>query len=107
MDQTTIIGIDCATDDARIGLSAAVAEADRCVVLFAGTCSSDRDVADEIAAWLADTTRAIIALDAPLGWPQLMGTTLAAHRAGQPVAVAAHDLFRRSTDRFVKEQLGK
>jgi predicted RNase H-like nuclease len=107
MDQTTIIGIDCATDDAKVGLSIAVAGPDRCVARFAGTCSSEGGVAKKVAAWLARPTRSLIAFDAPLGWPRQMGEALAAHRAGEPLTVAANDLFRRATDRFVKARLGK
>jgi len=108
MDQITIIGIDCSADPAKVGLSMAVEEgADRCVVRSAMACSSEREVVEKIVSWLAGTAKALIAFDAPLGWPRPMGTALAAHRAGQLLAVAANDLFRRATDRVVKEHLGK
>ena len=107
MTRTTIIGIDCATIDAKVGLSIGVAEHDRCVVQFAGVCSTEREVAGEVAAWLAQSTRALIALDAPLGWPQAMGRALAQHRAGEPLSMTANNLFRRATDGFVKMHLGK
>ena len=107
MDPTTIIGVDCATDDARVGLALGVAETGRCEVQFAGVCSSERQVADEITDWLAPSARVLIAFDAPLGWPLAMGRALAAHRAGDPLPVPANDLFRRATDRFIKTELGK
>jgi predicted RNase H-like nuclease len=107
MEQITILGIDCATDDAKVGLSRAVAGKGRCVVHFAGTCSSEREVADEVASWLAGQTRALIAFDAPLGWPRPMGAALVAHSAGQPLAGDPNELFRRATDRFVKARVGK
>src|SRR5258706_2348127 len=107
MVETTIVGIDCATDDAKVGLSRAVAGPERCVVEFAGACSSERKVAEEVAGWLSAGGRGLIAFDAPLGWPRPMGEALADHKAGERLAVAAIQLFRRATDRFVRERLGK
>lgn len=107
MVETTIIGVDCATEDAKIGLSLAVVGADRCVVSFAGACSSERGVAEELAAWLSEKPRALLAFDAPLGWPLPLGKALAPHKAGEPLSGAANHLFRRATDRFVKARLGK
>ena len=107
MVETTIIGVDCATDDAKVGLSLAFVGADRCVVNFAGVCSAEREVAEEVAAWLSGKKRVLLAFDAPLGWPRPLGKALAAHRAGEPLTFAANDLFRRATDRFVKARFGK
>ena len=50
--------------------------------------------------------RALLAIDAPLGWPAL-GQSLAAHRAGQGIAVAQNTLFRRATDVSVHQRTGK
>jgi predicted RNase H-like nuclease len=107
MGDTIIIGIDCATDDAKVGLSLAVAEPANCVMRFAGVCSSERQAAEEVAAWLSGPTRGLLAFDAPLGWPRPLGKALVAHRAGEQLTVAANDLFRRATDRFIKARLGK
>jgi hypothetical protein len=54
-----------------------------------------------------DAGRVLIAVDAPLGWPRPMGNALARHRAGEPLEVAAHELFRRETDRFIRARIGK
>jgi hypothetical protein len=51
--------------------------------------------------------RTLLAIDAPLGWPEPMGKALVGHVAGAPIEPTAHDLFRRATDRFVKARLGK
>src|SRR5207253_1199225 len=51
--------------------------------------------------------RVLLAFDAPLGWPQPLGRALAEHRAGHPLSLPAHQLFRRATDRFVKARIGK
>ena len=107
MNPITIVGVDCATVDARVGLAVASAEGDRCAVRFAGVCSTEQEVAGVVAGWLAGAARVLLAFDAPLGWPEAMGRALAAHRAGDPLPVAANGLFRRDTDRFVKARLGK
>jgi hypothetical protein len=107
MNQTTIIGIDCATQDTRVGLALASAGPEGCIVRFAGGCSGERALAQEVAQLLTDSPRALLAFDAPLGWPRPMGEALSGHRAGLPLAVPAHDLFRRATDRFVRAQIGK
>jgi predicted nuclease with RNAse H fold len=49
----------------------------------------------------------LLALDAPLGWPQELGATLEGHRAGAWIEPEADDLFSRATDRDVKRRLGK
>lgn len=107
MAETTIIGIDCATDDAKVGLARAVMKDGQCTINFAGVCSSEKEVAEELADWIFGHDRVLLALDAPLGWPQAMGRALAKHRAGEALPDLANDLFRRETDRFVRARLGK
>ena len=46
-------------------------------------------------------------MDAPLGWPTLLSRSLVKHRAGEKIAIAPNDMFRRETDRFIKEKLRK
>jgi uncharacterized protein (DUF433 family) len=36
-----------------------------------------------------------------------MGAELSRHRAGEPIVVAANDLFRRTTDRYIQRYYGK
>jgi hypothetical protein len=49
----------------------------------------------------------LLALDAPLGWPEAMGAHLAGHNAGRPIDEEANVLFRRFTDRRTRELIGK
>jgi hypothetical protein len=60
-----------------------------------------------IRGWLSEGPRTLLALDAPLGWPQAFGSVLMQHRAGEPLGAQANELFRRATDRFIKARLGK
>lgn len=103
-----IVGVDCATEDARIGLALAERPNGRARLLEARACAKDAPAADTILEWLRERGRPVLfAIDAPLGWPQPLGTALAGHRAGQRIDVAPNALFRRTTDRFVQQHLGK
>ncbi len=98
-----LIGIDCAAQRSNTGLAIGtvvngVAFVDR---LYAG----HPDPAALIAEAL--TLPALLAFDSPLGWPADLGTTLAAHRAGNAIEIEPNTIFRRETDRFVKETIGK
>jgi len=105
---TTIIGIDAATEAKKLGLARGQLECDRLVVC-AAVLGSEVGSVDEIIATLASwiTGDTLIAIDAPLGWPMPLGHALREHRAGGAIEAEAHDLFRRVTDRFVHERLGK
>lgn len=107
MSETKIIGIDCATVDAKVGLALALVRNGECQVRIAQACSNERAVVEIVAEWLSESTRTLIALDAPLGWPATLGTALVCHQAGEPLDLPANDLFRRATDRFIKARLGK
>jgi len=102
-----IIGVDCATENSKVGvargsLDGGVARINEVVV-----CDKERSAADYIASWISSTDPVLLALDAPLGWPQPLGVSLANHRAGDELFVAPNDIFRRATDRFTQRTLGK
>jgi predicted nuclease with RNAse H fold len=60
-----------------------------------------------VVSWLNECDRAIIALDAPLGWSAALGSALAGHQAGKPMGRSSDDLFKRATDKFIKQQIRK
>lgn len=106
---THIIGIDCATNPRRVGIARAI-RADRSTTLIdARVCGSGADPGDLIAAWVQEAVpaSAILALDAPLGWPEPMGKALHRHQAGNPLDVQPNSLFRRATDRDIATRFGK
>lgn len=107
MEATTIIGVDCATQGVKVGIAHAIADGTGCVLLEAKTCGRLTSVAVQIAEWMRAAPRVLLALDAPLGWPQPLGEAIANHAAGAPLELTADDLFRRETDRFVRRELGK
>jgi predicted RNase H-like nuclease len=108
--KVTIIGIDCATNNNNVGLALASMSDSRPRVLETTTGRGIKST-DELASFIANcipkTGPTLLALDAPLGWPARLGEMLAQHSAGAPLDVKANGLFRRYTDRFVKEKIGK
>lgn len=102
---TTIIGIDAATEAKKLGLARGRLDASHLIIDEAVLGSEMVSVMDTITSWIDGPT--LIAVDAPLGWPSSLGGALRDHRAGRVIAVHPHDLFRRMTDKFVHETLGK
>jgi predicted RNase H-like nuclease len=104
---TKLIGIDCATQSKNVGLACGDFNEGKIQieeVLLGGRGIS---IVDVIAGWLSNTPEALIALDAPLGWPQALGSALHRHAAGEPIHIEPNQLFRRETDLFIKRVIGK
>jgi predicted RNase H-like nuclease len=103
-----LIGIDCATQDSKVGLALAAYKDGSVVLERATLCSRKQSAAGLLAGWAENVTLPVLfAVDAPLGWPAKMGSILNRHRAGQPLEVPANEFFRRTTDRFIYSLLGK
>jgi hypothetical protein len=60
-----------------------------------------------VADWLTSAPDALIAIDAPLGWPMDLGTCLERHEAGAELPTVADLLFHRQTDTEIEHRLGK
>jgi len=101
-----LVGIDAATEPKRTGyacghLRDGVVEIDRSGLLESPRC---RDaVAEVIVPALRAANRALIAIDAPLGWPSDMGEALSRQSAGELIHTDPQKLFRRDTDRFIED----
>jgi predicted RNase H-like nuclease len=102
-----IIGVDCATQSGRVGLA-------RGRLISGDVLLDDLALGSAVASpedWLlgrireADAT--LLALDAPLGWPEALSAALPGHQAGAALDGRPNDLFRRKTDRFVHKEVGK
>ena len=102
-----IIGIDCATQPENVGLALGRHTRSGLIVEEVERGSKRRDPASVILAWLKGRPQALLAFDAPLGWPAALGPALSQHRAGAYVAVPPDRLFRRTTDEYVETQLKK
>jgi len=103
----TIVGVDCATDARRVGLALGTWNGHRTVLEKALPGASVGSVAGTIGDWLAPSGRALLAMDAPLGWPEPLGRELHAHQAGGSLGTPPNLMFRRLTDRAVKSEIGK
>lgn len=64
---------------------------------------------ENAADWIDEdaSSSTLIALDAPLGWPQALAETLPGHFAGKAPRFTANEMFRRRTDDVVKVKLNK
>ena len=101
-----LIGIDCATDARSTGLALGEFREGR-VKLLEATLGRPRSPVEIAAEWIACAEVALIALDAPLGWPVALHSALTCHRAGMPLRDQPDDLFSRATDRDIRRRLGK
>ena len=103
-----LIGVDCATDPRNVGYAFGTFSEQGTVVEQAALGTTKLSPAEAIADWLANRSGpTLLAMDAPLGWPEPMAQSLANHNAGDALAGTANDLFRRETDRFIRERIGK
>jgi hypothetical protein len=102
-----VVGLDCATDDERIGLALGERDAGVMRVTHVTACSRERTAAATVAEWLSGSQCGLLAIDAPLGWPAGLRTALETHKAGDAIAVEPHQMFRRQTDLFVQAHIGK
>jgi hypothetical protein len=106
--KTTIVGIDCATDPSKVGVALGeVTDSGRPKLWEAAVANRGDSIAEIVSRWTRAIGGVLLALDAPLGWPRAMGEVLPSHRAGDPIDMEANQLFRRTTDRVVKEHLGR
>jgi predicted RNase H-like nuclease len=104
---TGIIGVDCATQAQRVGLALASYRAGSALVERVFLGSRVDSIVRTTADWATRFPRTLVALDAPLGWPAALGPTLHGHEAGGPIDLEANRIFRRTTDTFVKQVIGK
>ena len=102
----TIIGIDCATRPEKTGLALGEIDDDgRLSMREVERGNRHRTPVIVLREWLNDRSdhSTLLALDAPLGWPAAMGTTLQRHQAGDSIDVSPDCMFKRITDRCVKK----
>lgn len=104
-----LIGIDCATVENKIGLALGSAVDDEIQIADVRHGSAEQGAAAVLASWLrqGEYSKALLAIDAPLGWPLELSAALSGHRAGETISVDPDTMFRRETDRFVKSELRK
>src|SRR6266498_353551 len=102
-----IIGIDCAADPKNVGLGIGVYTEGKARLQLLAVGKNEDHLVKKVTDWMAGTSTVLLALDAPLAWPEQMGDLLAAHHAGEAIRVEANDFFRRMTDKRVKRHLNR
>jgi predicted RNase H-like nuclease len=103
-----IVGVDCATKDTKVGLAFGRYDNGILKIEDAALCSPKAPSTARISDWLHQENRpALLAIDAPLGWPVDLAPALTNHRAGTPIPNRPDDLFHRKTDSYITKNLGK
>ena len=102
-----LIGVDCATDESKVGLACAAYRSGAVELIDVSKGAMNDSCLSTLSGWLVGMRRATIAFDAPLGWPIDLAASLASHRAGELIAVEPNRMFRRETDRFVQRTIKK
>ncbi len=102
-----IIGIDWSTDDKKTGIALGSVQSNKVVIKDVKVGSKNERPEEVILGWLRRDRLALLAIDAPLGWPVALAEELPSHTAGEIIRGDANDLFRRGTDRLVKREIGK
>jgi predicted RNase H-like nuclease len=104
----TLVGIDCATEEERMGLARGrLDRTGRLTIERVTLGTAGESAAASVSQWLASEGHYLVAFDAPLGWPSRLSKALARHRAGEALPLQPDELFRRQTDRLVHRELGK
>lgn len=99
-----IIGIDCATESRKVGVAFGDFADGAVTIESVRVGSRDWDwdaIVKSVAEEIRAAPRALLALDAPLGWPAPMGDSLAEHTAGSTLEPTADRMFLRETDRLI------
>jgi len=105
-----LIGLDAASKWTNFGYAIGQCESGIIEVEEAGLVQSPTEsdaLANRIAPRLRDLEHALVAVDAPLGWPRALALALKEHCAGEPIEVGKDALFRRATDRAVARLTGR
>ncbi len=102
-----LIGIDCATQPNKVGLALAQWDGAVARIQECRTASAAESPIAIVNRWLQQSGTALLALDAPLGWPQALTESLVSHRAGAGMGASAHALFRRRTDDAIHRRFRK
>lgn len=104
---SALLGIDCATQPAKVGLALGELRDGVVRITKCRTASRTEPPARIAADWLSAYDRALVALDAPLGWARALGASLRPHRAGAPMNAKSDELFKRATDVDIRQRMGK
>jgi Protein of unknown function (DUF429) len=107
MNELHIVGVDCATEPRKTGLALGIFDGTRVTVTAAQCASKNLGAAQMAPNWIGKDCTALIAVDAPLGWPAALSEAIGQHQAGDPLEHLANAMFRRLTDDAICARLRK
>lgn len=99
-----IIGLDAASQRTKFGYAIGDLQAGVVHIQAAGLLS-EPGALDNIVRELLACDRALVAIDAPLGWPRAFGPALNQHVAGGRISVEKSAFFKRLTDQRIAARL--
>lgn len=105
-----IIGLDAASDWKNFGYALGQYVEGQVRISKAGLINMPNEpnaLTAILAPELRKASTALIAIDAPLGWPAALAEELYAHQAGEPFRSDKNGMFRRATDCHIKKLLKK
>lgn len=102
-----VIGIDCSTEPRKTGIALGIVHGGQVEIIEAEVGGDNIPIAETLFKWINRDDKVLIAIDAPLGWPITLSNTLINHHAGQRLRAEPDDLFRRTTDKVIKNKVGK
>ena len=104
----TVVGVDCALDEQRLGLARGrLDESGQLHIQRVTLGTAGESAAASVSTWIRGAEAFVVALAAPLGWPQPLAASLLEHQAGEKLAAPRDTLFRRQTDRELRKALGR
>jgi len=105
-----LVGLDAASQRSSFGYAIGELTNGRIMLSHAGLLAAKDEpnaVARIIAPAIAKASHALIAVDAPLGWPKALAPALMGHSAGTHMVAQKDTLFARETDRAVRDAIKK
>ncbi len=92
---TKIIGIDFSTDPKKTGISTGLFQERKVTIDSVITGKQTGDIVKYVADFISrGDDPALIAIDAPLGWPEGMGKALTGHQAGKVLPGIRNTFFQ-------------
>ena len=105
MSAHLIAGFDAATNPKKCGLAMGQWSSEGLVIERAFLPANRSALVEELAE--ATAAGALLAIDAPLGWPKACAEELGRHLAGTALGGTMNAFFRRATDDDVYRRFGK
>jgi len=105
-----LIGVDYSAQKGKVGLACGRLDGDSLKVEFAKCPETHAAVEQQIVDWINKEKKnggVLLAIDAPLGWPEPLSKVLCRHKAGRALSTPADQMFKRATDRWVRDEIGQ